>query len=133
MWPARLTEGSAGGAPAAMAARAQSRSAAEAGGPAGSVVLVGAGPGDPGLLTVRGRDELAAADVVVIDRLVAPEIVALACPGARVVYVGKAPGAHSTDQAGIEALLVREARAGHRVVRLKGGDPYLFGRGGEEA
>jgi uroporphyrinogen III methyltransferase/synthase len=99
----------------------------------GSVVLVGAGPGDPGLLTVRGREEVSGADVVVIDRLVSPEIVALARPDARVVYVGKAPGAHTADQAEIDALLVREARAGNRVVRLKGGDPYLFGRGGEEA
>ena len=82
---------------------------------------------------MHGREELSTADVVVTDRLVAPEIVALSRPAARVVYVGKAPGAHSADQAEIEALLVREARAGHRVVRLKGGDPYLFGRGGEEA
>ncbi|MGZ4617847.1 MAG: uroporphyrinogen-III C-methyltransferase, partial [Frankiaceae bacterium] len=133
MRPARLTESRAAQAREPGAAPTPSRPAAEAGGPAGAVVLVGAGPGDPGLLTVRGRDELAGADVVVIDRLVAPEIVALARPGARVVYVGKAPGAHSADQAEIESLLVREARAGNRVVRLKGGDPYLFGRGGEEA
>lgn len=101
----------------------------------GTVVLVGAGPGDPGLITLRGRDALARADVVVHDRLVAPELLLLA-PRARLVDVGKEQGRHPVPQERINELLVREARrVGPRgvVVRLKGGDPYLFGRGGEEA
>ena len=96
----------------------------------GRVTLVGAGPGDPGLLTERGRDALAAADDVVYDALVSERIVA-ACRGRR-HFVGKRAGVRALPQAGIEALLVRLARAGRRVCRLKGGDPFLFGRGGEE-
>jgi uroporphyrin-III C-methyltransferase/precorrin-2 dehydrogenase/sirohydrochlorin ferrochelatase len=95
----------------------------------GSVALVGGGPGDPGLLTVRGRRLLAAADVVVRDRL-AP-LIGLP-PGVEVVDVGKTPGGPSYDQRAIEQLLVDRARAGQRVVRLKGGDVHLFGRGMEE-
>jgi uroporphyrin-III C-methyltransferase/precorrin-2 dehydrogenase/sirohydrochlorin ferrochelatase len=95
----------------------------------GSVALVGGGPGDPGLLTVRGRRLLAAADVVVRDRL-AP---AVGLPeGVEVVDVGKTPGGPSYDQRAIEQLLVDRARAGQRVVRLKGGDVHVFGRGMEE-
>jgi uroporphyrin-III C-methyltransferase/precorrin-2 dehydrogenase/sirohydrochlorin ferrochelatase len=96
---------------------------------AGSVALVGGGPGDPGLLTVRGRQLLAAADVVVRDRL-AP-VVALPSD-VEVVDVGKTPGGPSYDQRAIEQLLVDRARAGQRVVRLKGGDVHVFGRGMEE-
>ena len=96
----------------------------------GRVTLVGAGPGDPGLLTERGRDALAAADDVVYDALVSERIVA-ACRGRR-HFVGKRAGVRALPQAGIEALLVRLARAGRRVCRLKGGDPFVFGRGGEE-
>jgi uroporphyrinogen III methyltransferase/synthase len=99
----------------------------------GRVFLVGAGPGDPGLLTVRGRDVLARAEVLVYDRLVAPEIVALAPAAAEHVYVGKAPGRHTLRQPEINALLIDRAQAGKLVVRLKGGDPFVFGRGGEEA
>src|ERR687885_2550055 len=99
----------------------------------GKVYLVGAGPGDPGLLTVRGREVLARAEVLVYDRLVSPEVVALAPPSAEQVYVGKAPGRHTLRQPEINALLVDRARAGKRVVRLKGGDPFVFGRGYEEA
>jgi uroporphyrin-III C-methyltransferase/precorrin-2 dehydrogenase/sirohydrochlorin ferrochelatase len=99
---------------------------------AGFVSLVGAGPGDPELLTVKALKALQNADVVVVDRLVAPTIRALAPAGARVIEVGKAPGRPSTPQARICAILVREARAGHRVVRLKGGDPLVFGRAVEE-
>ena len=99
----------------------------------GTVYLVGAGPGDPGLITVRGRQCLEAADVIVYDRLVDPRLLSLAKAGARLVYVGKAADRHTLSQAEINSLLVAEARAGHAVVRLKGGDPFVFGRGGEEA
>ncbi|HEX9728554.1 MAG TPA: uroporphyrinogen-III C-methyltransferase [Gemmatimonadales bacterium] len=99
----------------------------------GRVVLVGAGPGDPGLLTLRGRDALACADVVVHDRLVAPEVVELAPAGARRINVGRAPDTERRlAQPDINALLVRHATEGRFVVRLKGGDPFLFGRGAEE-
>lgn len=96
---------------------------------AGSVALVGGGPGDPGLLTVRGRRLLAAADVVVRDRL-APAVGLP--PEVEVIDVGKVPGGPSYDQQAIEQLLVDRARAGNRVVRLKGGDVHVFGRGMEE-
>ena len=98
-----------------------------------TVYLVGAGPGDPGLLTVRGAEALGLADVVVHDRLVHPSLLDLAPPGAERIYVGKAPGRAEIEQAGINALLVEHGRAGRAVVRLKGGDPFVFGRGGEEA
>ncbi len=98
----------------------------------GRVSIVGAGPGDPELITVRGLARVRAADVLVYDRLVAPELIAEAPPGAERVFVGKARGFAALDQQGIEALLVARAAAGKHVVRLKGGDPYLFGRGGEE-
>ncbi len=98
-----------------------------------TVYLVGAGPGDPGLITVRGAEVLGRADVVVYDRLVDPSLLDLAPADAERVYAGKAPGAPEMDQAEINALLVDRARAGGNVVRLKGGDPFVFGRGGEEA
>lgn len=97
-----------------------------------SVALVGAGPGDPGLLTRRGADLLATAEVVVYDRLIARELLDLAPPTAERIDVGKGPG-QSGRQADINELLVRHGRSGRRVVRLKGGDPFVFGRGGEEA
>jgi uroporphyrin-III C-methyltransferase len=99
----------------------------------GRVALVGAGPGDPGLLTVRGRHLLRRADVVVYDRLVDARVLELVPPHARVVFVGKESGHHTEPQDEINALLIAEARRGHRVVRLKGGDPFVLGRGGEEA
>jgi uroporphyrin-III C-methyltransferase/precorrin-2 dehydrogenase/sirohydrochlorin ferrochelatase len=100
---------------------------------AGSVALVGGGPGDPDLLTVRGRRLLAEADVVVIDRLAPRSVLAELAPDVLVVDVGKAPGHHAVPQDRINALLVEHALAGRRVVRLKGGDPYVFGRGSEES
>jgi uroporphyrin-III C-methyltransferase len=99
----------------------------------GIVYLVGAGPGDPELITVKGWRCLQRADVVVYDRLANPELLAEAPPHARRVYAGKAPGRPALRQEEINALLVRHARAGRIVVRLKGGDPFVFGRGGEEA
>jgi len=98
----------------------------------GRVILVGAGPGDPDLITVRGARALARADVVVFDRLAAPELLELAPPHAERVYAGKEPGRAGLTQDEISALLVARARDGRRVVRLKGGDPFVFGRGGEE-
>lgn len=99
----------------------------------GFVTLVGAGPGDAGLLTLRGRQALERAQVVLYDRLVGEDILAFIPPEAETVDVGKRSGAHPVPQGEICALLLEKAREGRRVVRLKGGDPYLFGRGGEEA
>jgi uroporphyrinogen III methyltransferase/synthase len=99
----------------------------------GKVFLIGAGPGDPGLITVRGRDCIAEADVVVYDYLAAPALLRHARPGAEMIYVGKKGGDHTLSQEGINALLVEKGKEGHTVARLKGGDPYIFGRGGEEA
>ena len=98
----------------------------------GSVVLVGAGPGDPGLLTLRAVRALQEADVILHDRLVSEQVLALARRDATRVPVGKAARAHSVTQERIHELMLEHARAGRRVVRLKGGDPFVFGRGGEE-
>ena len=97
------------------------------------VYLVGAGPGDPGLITWNGRQVLARADVVVYDYLAADDFLRLARPDAEIIYVGKKGSEHTLAQDKINELLVARARAGKTVARLKGGDPYIFGRGGEEA
>ena len=99
----------------------------------GTVYLVGAGPGDPKLLTLRGRELLQQADVVVYDHLVSPRLLRHCGPDAQLLYAGKESNRHTLSQSAINTLLIRHARAGKTVVRLKGGDPFLFGRGGEEA
>ncbi len=98
----------------------------------GSCTLVGAGPGDPELLTVKAVRAIAQATVLLVDDLVSDSIVALAPASARVVHVGKRGGCQSTPQAFIEKLMIQAVHSGERVVRLKGGDPFVFGRGGEE-
>lgn len=98
----------------------------------GKVILVGAGPGDPGLLTVKGLNALAGADVVVYDRLVSPGVLALMPVGAELINVGKEASRHPVPQDQINQILLDKAMEGKHVVRLKGGDPFLFGRGGEE-
>ena len=95
--------------------------------------LVGAGPGDAGLLTLRGREVLARADIVIYDRLVSDGVLALIPEGAEMIDAGKSSGSHTLKQRDIEALMIDRALSGKNVVRLKGGDPFMFGRGGEEA
>lgn len=99
----------------------------------GKVYLIGAGPGDPDLITVKGLRCLRMADVVLYDRLVNPELLEETRQGALLVFVGKGPTKHTMDQEAINTLLVTYALQGNTVVRLKGGDPFIFGRGGEEA
>lgn len=99
----------------------------------GTVYLVGAGPGDAGLLTMRGAELLGRAEVVVYDALVNPDLLRLAPAGAEIIYGGKRAKDHAIPQEELNQLLVKKAREGKCVVRLKGGDPYVFGRGGEEA
>lgn len=98
----------------------------------GNCTLVGAGPGDPELLTLKALKAIQAATVLLVDDLVSKEIVDFAAPTARIIYVGKRGGCKSTPQAFIEKLMEAEVRKGEHVVRLKGGDPFIFGRGGEE-
>lgn len=120
------------GRPAQAQAEAERLLASPVDAPRGSVVLVGAGPGDPGLLTLRGLRALNEADVILHDRLVSAEVLALARRDAERIEVGKQSGHHHTTQDGIHALMLEHASKGRRVVRLKGGDPFVFGRGGEE-
>ncbi len=99
----------------------------------GKVYLVGAGPGDPGLMTVRGLELLRRAQVIVYDQLVNPDFLDESSPSASKIFVGKRAGRHCIGQSEINSVLIAYARAGKEVVRLKGGDPFVFGRGGEEA
>jgi uroporphyrinogen III methyltransferase/synthase len=99
----------------------------------GKVYLVGAGPGDPGLISKKGLECLAQAEVVIYDRLLDERLLDLASPEAERIYVGKAAGQHTKEQSEINRLLVDRAKEGKVVVRLKGGDPFVLGRGGEEA
>ncbi len=102
-------------------------------GSAGKVFLVGAGPGDPGLITVKGREYISQADVIVCDHLASKSLLAYARTGVELIDAGKEGSAHTLSQEAIARLLVEKAREGKKVVRLKGGDPFVFGRGGEEA
>jgi len=97
------------------------------------IYLVGAGPGDPGLITVKGKECIQTADVIIYDYLASPALLKYAPPSAEMIYVGKQGGDHTLSQDGINALMVEKAKAGLTVCRLKGGDPFIFGRGGEEA
>ena len=99
----------------------------------GRCFLVGAGPGDLGLVTLRAKECIEQADLIVYDYLSNPEMLGWARETAEIIYVGKKAGAHTLSQDRINALLVEKAGAGNQVVRLKGGDPFVFGRGGEEA
>ncbi|HLN89027.1 MAG TPA: uroporphyrinogen-III C-methyltransferase, partial [Candidatus Binatia bacterium] len=99
----------------------------------GKVYLVGAGPGDPQLLTIKAVRVLKEADVVIYDRLVGEEILCLAPVSAEMIYVGKQTGKHEVPQNRITELIIEKAESGGKIVRLKGGDPFIFGRGGEEA
>jgi len=98
----------------------------------GIVYLVGAGPGDPGLITLKGLRAISIADVILVDRLVPKELLSYAKPGCEIIHVGKEPGRHEYTQEEINRIMVKRAMKGEIVVRLKGGDPIVFGRGGEE-
>ncbi|OQY44078.1 MAG: uroporphyrinogen-III C-methyltransferase, partial [Desulfobacteraceae bacterium 4572_87] len=99
----------------------------------GKVYLIGAGPGDPGLMTLKGKDILCKADVIIYDYLANKRFLEYAKPQAELIYVGKKGGDHTMGQADINRLIVKKSKSGKSVARLKGGDPFIFGRGGEEA
>lgn len=122
-----------GAGPSADLRRGTANAPLSASGRIGHIALVGAGPGDPALLTIAGDQAIAEADVIVYDRLINPTLLERAKNGARLIYAGKHPGGGPMSQEEINGLVCTEARAGHVVVRLKGGDPFVFGRGGEEA
>jgi len=98
----------------------------------GYVYLIGAGPGDPGLITLKGRECIARAEVILYDYLAHKELLSFARPDAELIYAGKVGGAHNREQWQINEMLVEKAQQGKVVARLKGGDPFIFGRGGEE-
>jgi uroporphyrin-III C-methyltransferase/precorrin-2 dehydrogenase/sirohydrochlorin ferrochelatase len=123
----------AAGRPSGPVAAGRPSGRAVGGGPVGHVALIGGGPGDPGLITVLGRRLLAEADVVVADKLAPRTLLAGLDPDVEIIDAGKAPHAHNLTQDQINELIVARALAGQRVARLKGGDPFVFGRGGEEA
>src|SRR5204863_10044569 len=102
-------------------------------GKSGKVYLVGAGPGDPGLATLRAKECIESADVIVYDHLANPEMLSWAREEAEIIYAGKKAGEHALSQAEINKLLAEKAHAGKEIVRLIGGDPFVFGRGAEEA
>src|SRR6266699_250441 len=114
-----------------MASKTKSKSRSE--GERGKVYLVGAGPGDLGLVTLRAKECIENADVIVYDHLANPEILGWAREDAEIIYAGKEAGESQLNQQEINALLIEKAREGKQVVRLKGGDPFVFGRGAEEA
>lgn len=124
--PGHGKDSARGDAPAPVAAAAPSA-------PSGRVTLVGAGPGDADLLTVKAARVLSEASLVLYDNLVSPQVMALVPASAERIYVGKQSSNHSLPQEGIIELMIRLAQSGRSLVRLKGGDPYIFGRGGEEA
>ncbi len=128
----KVLAGDEQGASEAMISAINRQPANDAAPPVGAVHIVGAGPGDPDLLTLKALRLIQDADVILYDKLVGPEIVELARRDAERVYVGKSKGNHSLPQERINALIAERAEAGQRVVRLKGGDPFVFGRGGEE-
>ena len=99
----------------------------------GKVYLVGAGPGDPDLITIKGMECLKKADVIIYDHLASAKLLRYARGDAETMYVGKVQGAHTLPQEEMNRLIVQKAKEGHTVVRLKGGHPFIFGRGGEEA
>src|SRR5262249_60648080 len=126
----QVLAGNEGGARERMLSLVNRREAKEA--PPGGAAIVGAGPGDPDLLTLRALRLIQRADVVIYDKLVGPGVLDLVRRDAERIYVGKSRGNHSRSQDEINALIAEQAQAGRRVVRLKGGDPFIFGRGGEE-
>src|SRR5207248_8896878 len=115
-----------------LASELQGDGAPATGSALGRVTLIGCGPGDPDLLTLKALQRLQEADVLVVDRLVNPKILEYARRDAERIFVGKTPGGPTTSQAEINRILVREAEAGKVVARLKGGDPFIFGRAAEE-
>jgi uroporphyrinogen III methyltransferase/synthase len=99
----------------------------------GIVYLIGGGPGDPGLLTIKGKEYIEESDVIIYDYLINEDLLKLAKEDCELIYVGKKEGVHTLPQDEINSLIIKKAKEGKKVARLKGGDPFIFGRGGEEA